>query len=108
MQDALLHFMQREGTPESRISPFHYPLEEMTSPQEGRQQHLADATCLLVMCDEQGQLIGFPTIEDAQWCLAPDLSEWELEERTFGWLRQSNPKNLVYIQGQYYWAQDLG
>ena len=30
-----------------------------------------------------------------------------VKEISFGDLLQDNPRNLVYLYGQYYWAQDL-
>ena len=62
---------------------------------------------LYVMHDDQGRTIAFPNLEDAHWCLGLELDGRQLETRPFGWLREKNPKTLVYLHRQYYWAQDL-
>ena len=63
---------------------------------------------LYVISDDGGRLIGFPRMEDAEEKLGVDLGGFTPAPRTSGWLREQDPKALVHVFHQYYWAQDLG
>ena len=60
--------------------------------------------------DDLGQWIAYPTESEARQSAchedAPG-SQRTVEQITFGALLEDNPKNLIHMYGQYYWAQDL-
>jgi len=64
-------------------------------------------TILYLIRDRVGQIIGFPTPEEARECLITDSLHPGVEERSFGWLLDNQPKALIRIFSQYYWAEEL-
>ena len=56
--------------------------------------------------DDHGQWIAFPTEERARSMVPREGTE--VKEITFGELLDDNPKNLIHLFEQYYWAEDLG
>jgi hypothetical protein len=60
--------------------------------------------------DDLGQWIAFPTGREASAAAhredAPGPQR-AVESVTFGKLLEDNPKNLVHLFEQYYWAEDL-
>ena len=101
MRAAWVEFLQRHGAPEERIRPFVEADAEVHTPPEGR---------LFAFRDELGQWIAFHTEAEAGQAAhredAPGPQR-PIEEITFGALLDDNPRNLVHLYGQYYWAEDL-
>ena len=101
MQKAWLDFLEGHGANEARIKPFLEPIAEVHTPAAGR---------LYAFRDDRGQWIAFPTEREARaYAYRDDApgTRRSVEEVTFGAVLDDNPKNLVHLYGQYYWAQDL-
>ena len=64
-------------------------------------------TILYPIWDRIGQIIAFPTREEAEECLIAESPHPGIEEKPFRTLLESHPKALVRIYYQYYWARDL-
>ena len=64
-------------------------------------------TLLFLILDREGQIIAFPTLDEAQACTLVDATSPGVMERTYGWLLENHPKALVRIYSQYYWAKEL-
>ena len=62
---------------------------------------------LYVIHDRAGRLIAFPTRQEAEACLIPEVENRTVKEKTFAWLLENAPKALVRIYYQYYWAEEL-
>ena len=89
------------GASEARIRPFLDANVNVQTPAGGT---------LYAFRDDQGQWIAFPTEREALQSAYRDNAPGprrRVEEITFGALLEDNPKNLVRLYGQYYWAQDL-
>lgn len=101
MRHAWIEFLKSHGAPQARIRPF---LEA------GADLHTPPAAELYAFRDDVGQWIAFSTEDEAQTFAhredAPG-NEREIEKVTFGVVLNDNPRNLIYLFGQYYWAQDL-
>jgi arylsulfatase A-like enzyme len=101
MRAAWLDFLGTHGAPRSRIGPYIEADADIHTPAEGT---------LYAFRDDRGQWVGFPTRREA---LARAYQEnapgpkRDINEVTFGELLQDNPKNLIHLYGQYYWASDL-
>jgi hypothetical protein len=77
------------------------PIGEVHTPAGGK---------LYAFRDDLGQWIAFPTEREARMYAYRDDapgSKRRVEKMTFGALLDDNPKNLIHLYGQYYWAQDL-
>jgi len=96
-----IEFLETHGAPSERIQPFREPGAEVHTPHSGE---------LYAFRDDRGQWIAFPTKETAQTFAyrenAPGPRR-EIEKITFGELLEDNPRNLLFLCYQYYWAQDL-
>mgnify|MGYP005835466359 CR=1 FL=1 len=101
MRNAWIEFLKEHGAPEARIKPFVEPIAEVHTPTGGK---------LWAFRDDMGQWIAFPTEREARALAyredAPGPRR-SIQEVTFGQLLDDNPKNLIHLFGQYYWAQDL-
>ena len=101
MRKAWVAFLEDHGATEARIRPFLDGNVDVQTPAGGT---------LYAFRDDQGQWIAFPTereaLQSAYRANAPGPRR-RVEEITFGALLEDNPKNLVRLYGQYYWAQDL-
>ena len=107
MGQALVDFLEGQGAAPERIEPFRLSAEEMVRPpREARQRFRPEAT-FYVMYDGEGRLIGFPSLRDAEEKLGSDMGGHTLEAKSFGWIYEQDPKSLVHVFHQYYWAQDL-
>ena len=101
MRKAWLEFLESHDAPEARTQPFVEPIAEVHTPTTGK---------LYAFRDDVGQWIAFPTEREALAVAyredAPGPKR-NVEETTFGAILDDNPKNLVHMYGQFYWAQDL-
>ena len=64
----------------------------------------------LAMLYDAGQWVAFPTERQALAVAYRDDAPGprrNVEETTFGAILDDNPKNLVHMYGQFYWAEDL-
>jgi hypothetical protein len=101
MQKAWLDFLEGHGANEARIQPFLEPIAEVHTPTTGK---------LYAFRDDRGQWIAFPTEREARaYAYRDDApgTRRSVEGVTFGAVLDDNPKNLIHLYGQYYWAQDL-
>ena len=98
---AWIEYLESHNANEARIRPFKEPIDEVHTP-AGDQ--------LFAFRDDLGQWIAYPTEPEARQSAcredAPG-SQRTVEQITFGALLEDNPKNLIHMYGQYYWAQDL-
>jgi hypothetical protein len=62
---------------------------------------------LYVIHDRSGRLVAFPTRQEAEACLIPEVENPTVKEKTFAWLLENAPKALIRIYYQYYWAEEL-
>jgi arylsulfatase A-like enzyme len=96
-----IEFLRERGATEERIRPFRDGQDAAPTPREGK---------LFGFQDDLGQFIAFPGEEQAtamagrEGYPGPTRS---VEERSFGSILEEDPKNLVFLNGQYYWAEDL-
>jgi len=101
MRSAWLEFLENHGASQTRIRPFLDANVDIQTPASGK---------LYAFRDDMGQWIAFPTEQKARMSAyrtdAPG-SKRAIEQVTFGALLSDNPKNLIHLYGQYYWAQDL-
>ena len=101
MRGAWIAFLEDHGASETRIRPFLEADVDAHTPAGGK---------LYAFRDDLGQWIAFPTKQEATRAACRDNAPGpgrEIEEITFGRLLDDNPKNLVHLYGQYYWAEDL-
>ena len=101
MYGAWVEFLRAHGALDTRLHPFV----------EGdADAHASPGGKLYAFRDDHGQWIAFPTEAQAQHAAyredAPGL-ERQVTAITFGDLYADNPKNLIYLLDQYYWAEDL-
>lgn len=96
----LIGFLEEIGTPEQRVQPYR-PGTQSTGP-------LLEASHVLhVIHDGRGHALAFPTEAEARECLVPSLPRQEVRRVAFGTLLEEDPKALVHVHEQYYWAIDL-
>jgi len=95
LRQAWLDFLGDHGASEERLRPF---LEG------GAQAHATPDDRLYAFRDDQGQWIAFST--EAEACKLSGSAR-AVEEVTFGALLEDDPRNLVHLFDQYYWAEDL-
>jgi arylsulfatase A-like enzyme len=94
-------FLERHNAPPERVRPFLEPREQP--------QTRGDSP-LFAFRDDLGQWIAFPNRLDAeQHAFHPEYPrpDRKIETITFDRLGNDNPRNLVFLYRQYYWAQDL-
>ena len=98
---AWIDFMTDHGASEARLRPFTEGDTEAHARPEGK---------IYAFRDDHGQWIAFPTeVAARRAAYRPDAPgpERTITEVTFGELLADNPKNLIHLLDQYYWAQDL-
>ena len=101
MRKVWLEFLENNGAPQARIRPFLDANVDIHTPASGK---------LYAFRDDLGQWIAFPAERAARMSAYRDDapgSKRTVEEVTFENLLSDNPKNLIHLYGQYYWAQDL-
>lgn len=105
MRQALLDFMVRFGAPSALVDLYSQPAAELAAPARPSPARLAAADTLYVANDREGRTLSFPSQAETHRRLdSPDVA---LERRTFGTMLAQDPRSLIYLDGQYYWAQDL-
>jgi len=101
LKQAWLDFLTEHGATERRLSAFTMGLEpgpDITS------------RVLYAFRDDMDQWIAYPTEEEARAvAYRPDAPgpEREVAAVTFSEVLADNPKNLIHLYQQYYWAEDL-
>ena len=101
MRRAWIEFLEEHGAGADRIRPFVEPVGEAHTPVTGK---------LYAFRDDLGQWIAFPTEREARaYAFREDAPgpRREVEEVSYGALLDDNPRNLIRLNGQYYWAEDL-
>jgi len=101
MYGAWIEFLQEHNAPPARVRPFV----------EGNVDvHIPTGGLLYAFRDDLGQRIAWPTEREARAAAyRPDAPgpRRSVRQITFGELLDDNPKNLVHLHDQYYWAEDL-
>lgn len=108
MQQALAEFMREYGGSQALIDIYSPTRKEMVAPMADSAKKLKAEDLLYVMHDQRGTPIAFLSEEDAAKRCACQSGELDLEVRSFGWLHGRDPRHLIYMDGQFHWAQDLG
>lgn len=101
MRAAWLDFLKNHGAPESRLRPFMDADVDVHTPHSGE---------LYAFRDDHGTWVAFATEREANSLAYRENgpgSPRTIEKITFGALLADNPKNLVRLYNQYYWAEDL-
>ncbi len=101
MHKAWIEFLGEHGASDKRLRPFMEAISEVHTPAGGK---------LYGFRDDLGQWIAFSTEREAgMYAYREDAPgpRRRVEEVTFGTLLDDNPKNLIHLYGQYYWAEDL-
>ena len=101
MHAAWTSFLEGHNASPARMRPFLDANIDVHAPTGGK---------LYAFRDDRGGWIAFPTEEKARRMAHRDGSSApgvEIEEITFGALLDDDPKNLIHLFDQYYWAQDL-
>ena len=101
MRQRWLDFLAEHGAPESRLRPFLDANVALNTPHSGE---------LWAFRDDHGQWIAYPSEREARAAAYRENApgpQRQVERITFGALLADNPKNLVRLYSQYYWAQDL-
>ena len=101
MRTEWLNFLVQNGASEKRIQPFLDANVEVNTPAGGK---------LYAFRDDRGQWIAFETEREALRRANQDNApgpERRVQQVTFGKLLDDNPRNLIHLYGQYYWAEDL-
>ena len=102
MHKAWITFLESHDAPESRIRPF---VEG-----EARQNVTTPDAKVYAFRDDKNQWIAHGTEAEARSRANDDRApgpKRKIEEISFGELLDDNPRNLIHLYGQYYWAEDL-
>lgn len=108
MQRALAEFMREYGGSQALIELYSSTHQEMVAPMADSAKKLRAEHVLYIMHDPLGNPLAFLSEEEAAQRCACQPGELDLEVCTFKSFRDRDPRNLVYIDGQFHWAQDLG
>jgi arylsulfatase A-like enzyme len=101
MHEAWVDFLAAHDAPPTRLQPFRDGQADI---------HLAADRVLYAFRDDQGLWLACPVEEQALALAYRDDapgSKRKVETITFGALLDDNPKNLLRLVNQYYWAEDL-
>lgn len=101
MRQEWLDFLEHHGASQERIRPF---LEGNAA------VHASPEDVLFAFRDDQGQWIAFTEEEQARTLAHREDApgpEREVKEISFGALLDDNPRNLIHLFDQFYWAEDL-
>lgn len=101
MRKAWLEFLEAHGAPQTRLRPFVEGNLAVSTPAGGQ---------LFAFRDDLGQWIAFATETQARRAAYHQDAPGSLrgiEEVSFGALLDDNPRNLIFLFGQFYWAEDL-
>jgi arylsulfatase A-like enzyme len=102
LQKRLVDFLEEIGTPEQRLQRYR---PGFTVPERG--SYIRPEQVFYAIQDDRGRTLAFRTLFEAQECLVPPVPGHKVCEVTFGELVAEDPKALISVGGQYYWAQDL-
>jgi len=108
MQSALIAFMREYGGSDALIDLYSVAPEGMVAPKDDSAKRLRPRDAVFLTHDQRGTPIAFLSKREAAERCASAVDDLVLEARSFGWLRDRNPRSLIYVDGQYYWAEDLG
>ena len=100
MRQALISFLEQEGAKEQMIAP-------LKSKDNYIRESLKPTATLYTLRDSEGRILAYLTLDEARERLSPQLMSKEVKSMTFGSLLQKDPKAMVFIEGQYYWAEEL-
>ena len=100
MRQALISFLEREGAKEQMIAP-------LKSEDKYIRESLKPTATLYALRDSEGRILAYLTLEEARERLSSQLMSREPKRITFQSLVQKDPKAMVFIEGQYYWAEEL-
>ena len=101
MREAWLTFLEEHEASESRIKPCLEAEVDVHTPAGGM---------LYAFRDDLGQWIAFSSEQEAHQAAYHEKApgpKRSVESVTFGKILNDNPRNLVRLFGQYYWAEDL-
>ncbi len=101
MRQAWLDFLAAHDAPQTRVRPFVEGNVDITTPASGK---------LHAFRDDRGQWIAFATEAEARKMAYHQNAPGDprpIEEISFGALLDDDARNLVYLNSQYYWAEDL-
>jgi hypothetical protein len=101
MRQAWTEFLESHGAPQSRIRPFMEANVDTHTPVTRKFYAFRDDLGQWIAASSEGAAQALAYRDDAPGPVH------EIEEITFEALLDDNPKNLVHLFGQYYWAQDL-
>lgn len=96
-----IDFLRDSGAADERIRPFADPAPPSRMSEDGE---------LFVFRDDSGCAFGFATAESALKKCSHPLYQSDpprIARSTFGALADEDPRNLIFLFGQYYWATDL-
>jgi len=99
MRQAFINFLKQLDAPAGTVEPF----VSESSPRE----HLSPDQNLHCIRDERGKIIAFGTKEQAKASIAPQMRHQEIDAISYGALVERDPKALIKMHGQFYWAEDL-
>lgn len=94
MREALITFMTRLGGKDEFIKPFENKSKE--------KETLDMNTTLYTFQNKRGKTLAFTSKEEAE-----KRTGEKLRTTTFSETLKENPKTLIYIGDQYYWAEEL-
>ena len=101
MKKAWLAFLEEHDAPRTRLRPFEEGNVQVATPTSGR---------LHAFRDDRGVWIAFASEQQARRAAygedAPGPRR-SVDEITFGALLDDDPRNLLFLYGQFYWAEDL-
>jgi len=101
MLDALVHFFEDLGTDESRIEP----LRSFGSVQWPPILHPDER--LYVLENDSGLKLAFVDEKRAVQCATMGKKKKNITRQSLRTLQETSPKALVYVNDQYYWADEI-
>ena len=96
---ALIGWLEEVGAPPERVRAYREGAEAAGG--------LPPDTPLFTIRDATGRTYAFLDEEHAREALLPDLPAQPVRTAAFGDLVEREPRALVYVHEQYYWADDL-
>ena len=104
MRRALTGFVERfDGQP--ALAELYGRAAEDSGETAGRRGRLLPESHLYTARDAEGRTLSFATADEAHRRLASPSAA--LERESFGAVLERDARSLVYLDAQYYWAQDL-
>jgi len=100
MRRALILFLEERKAKDQILTP-------LKSRERYVRESLKPSTTLYVLQDLEGRFFAYLTLEEARERISPQLRSKNAKRVTFQSLLQKDPKAMVFIEGQYYWAEEL-